>query len=82
MWSLRNKTNELRREKGERCKSRNRFLTIKNKLMVTKGEVGWGWVKWVMGIKECTYQEEHRVGYGSVESLSCIPETNVTLYVS
>lgn len=33
-----------------------------------------------MGIKEGT-GDEHRVMYGSVESLYCTRETNVTLYV-
>ena len=38
MWNLRNKTNE---QKGEtREKARNRLLTIDNKLMVTRREMG------------------------------------------
>ena len=41
MWNLRNKTNK-QREKKKRDKSRNRLLTIENKLMVTRGEVGGG----------------------------------------
>ena len=43
MWNLRNKTNE-QREKKEREKDKpgNRLLTIENKLMVTRGEVGGG----------------------------------------
>ena len=40
MWNLRNKTNEQREK--ERGKPRNRLLTIENKLMVTRGEVGGG----------------------------------------
>ena len=37
------KTNKLnRKKKRERDKPRNRLLTIQNKLMVTRGEVGWG----------------------------------------
>ena len=36
MWNLRDKTKEQRK----RDKPRNRFLTIENKLMVTRGEVG------------------------------------------
>ena len=43
--------------KGEkkRDKPKKRLLTIENKLMLTIGEVDGGWIKWVMGIKECTY---------------------------
>ena len=41
MRNLRNKTNE-QRKKRERDKPRNRLLTIENKLMVTRGEVGRG----------------------------------------
>ena len=42
MYNLRNKT------KGKREKKRGkprRFLTIENKLMVTREEMGGGWVK-------------------------------------
>ena len=43
MWNLRNKTNKQREKKREkRDKSGNRLLTIENKLMVTRGEVGGG----------------------------------------
>ena len=37
-----------------------------------------------MGMEECTCRDEHRVLYGSVESLYPLytPETNVTLYVN
>ena len=46
MWNLRNKTNKQREKKREkRDKSGNRLLTIENKLMVTRAEVGEGWVK-------------------------------------
>ena len=41
MWNLRNRTNEQRRKK-ERDKPRKRFLTLENKVMVTRGEVGGG----------------------------------------
>ena len=44
--------------------------------MVTRGEVGRGMG---MGIKEHTCSDEHRMMYGSVELLYCIPETNITL---
>ena len=50
-----------KKEKGG-DKPRNRFVATENKLMVTKKEVVWGWVKQVMGIKECTCNE-HRVMY-------------------
>ena len=42
MWNLRNKTNEHSGKKSERDKPRNRLLTIENKLMDTRGEVGGG----------------------------------------
>ena len=35
----------------------------------------------MMGTKEGP-SDEHRVMYGSVESLYCTPETNITLYVN
>ena len=44
--------------KGER-QTRNRLLTIENKVMVTRGQVCEGWVKQVMEIKEYTYHDEH-----------------------
>ena len=37
--------------------------------------------KWVMGIKEDTY-DEHWLLYVSDESLNISPETNITLYVN
>ena len=40
MQNLRNKTNEQREKERERHKPRNRPLTIENKLMATRGEVG------------------------------------------
>ena len=45
-------------------------------------EVGGGWARWVMGIKEGTYYDEHWVLYVSDESLSSTPETTATLYVN
>ena len=35
-----------------------------------------------MRIKEGTYGDEHRAMYGSVESLYCTPEINITLDVN
>ena len=43
-------------------------------------EVG-RWAEWVMGIKECTY-DEHWVLYINNESLNSTPETSITLYVN
>ena len=43
MWNLGNATNEQREKKEkERGKPRNRLITIGNKLMVTRREVGRG----------------------------------------
>lgn len=36
----------------------------------------------VMGIKEGTCHDEHGAMYATIKSLSCIPETNITLYVN
>ena len=52
------------------------FLTVENKLMVTRGEMGGG-----MGFKGCTC-DEHWMLYVSVESLNCTHETNIMLYVN
>ena len=57
MWNLRNETNDQR--KRERETPRNRPLTIENNLMITRGEMDGGWVKWVIGIKKPTYPDEH-----------------------
>lgn len=35
-----------------------------------------------MGIKESTCCDEHWVTQGSAESLDCMPETNITLYIN
>ena len=57
MWEFK-KQNKRAKEKTERererAKPRNRFLTIENMLMVSRGEAGEGWVKQVVEIKECT----------------------------
>ena len=45
-------------------------------------EVGGGWARWVMGIKEGTCCEEHWVLCVSDESLNSAPETNIALYVN
>ena len=41
-----------------------------------------GWVKWVMGTKEGTFWDEHRVSHISDESLGFTPEAKTTLYVN
>ena len=71
IWNLRNKTK----------KPRNRLLTTENKLMVTRGEVGGGWARWVMGIKEGVCCDEHWVLFVN-SKLNSTPETNLTLYVN
>lgn len=54
----------------EKEKQRNRLLNIENKRMATRekafGEMG-------------ETRDEHWVSYGSIESLCCITETNITL---
>jgi len=60
--------------KRERGKPINRLLTIENKLMVTRREVGRGWVKLVMEINKCTCDEQ-QVFHVSVE-------INITLYIN
>ena len=57
---------------------RDRFLTIENKLMVIRGEVGGEMGDKDEGIKEGTCGE-CQVLYGNAESLFCTPETNITL---
>ena len=68
------------KKKKERGKNHKRLLRIENKLRIAGGEVGRGWARWVMGIKEGTC-DEHWVLYVSDESLNSTPETNTTLYV-
>ena len=41
-----------------------------------------GQAKWVMGIKEGIYWDEHWVLYVSDGSLNSTPESNITLYVN
>ena len=55
MWNLRNKTNEQRKK----SKPKNRLLTIENKLMVTRREVGGGMDETGEGDREYTYHDEH-----------------------
>ena len=51
MWNL---GNEQINKGGKGDKPGNRLLTIKNKLMVIRGQVRGVWMKQVIGIKECT----------------------------
>ena len=44
--------------------------------------MGRGRARWATGIKEGTSGDEHWVLYISGESLSSVPETNITLYVN
>ena len=39
-------------------------------------------MKYMVRIKEWTYCDEHQVMYGSAESLYCMPETDIILYVN
>ena len=50
-------------------------------MRVAGGEVGGGWTRWVMGIKEDTCWDEPWVLYVSDESLNSTPES-ITLYVN
>ena len=49
---------------------------------LSEGKWPGGWVRQVMGIKAYTHHDEHLVMYEIVETLSCTPETNITLYVN
>ena len=69
------------REKGGGEANHKRLLTIENKLRVARGEVGGGWAKLMMDIKEGTCNWHH-VLYVSDESLNSTPETSIILYVN
>ena len=45
MWNLRNKTRKQRGNKRGTHKAKKRLLVTENKPMVTRGEMGGGWVK-------------------------------------
>ena len=57
---------------NKRGKPRSRLLTMENKLMVTEGDMGRGWVKQVMDVKAGTC-DQHWVLYASDESLNSTP---------
>ena len=65
--NLRNKKHEQMREKRDRGKPINRFLTMENKLMVTRRNMGeeW-WVRQVMRIKKYICCDEHKVNYYTI----------------
>jgi len=42
------------KERGEKTNQETILLITENKLMATREEGVRGWVKWVIGIKECT----------------------------
>ena len=50
--------------------------------MVTRGEVAGGMGEIGDGVKDCTCWDEHKVMYGTAESLYSTPETNITLYIN
>ena len=78
MWNLRKKT--IIREKKRHTKKQ--ALNYKEHTDGYQRGGRGGWVKQGMGIKHGTHSNEHRVMYGSVESLYPIPETNIILHVN
>ena len=79
MWNLRNKMN-MQREKRER-ETKKQILNYREQSDGCQrggGQEGGRNRCWDEG----TCHDEHRVMYGSVESLYCTPETNITLYVN
>ena len=80
MWYLRNKTNNHRgKKRGETKKQTLNYIEQTDGYQMGGGDRGMGETS--EGIKECIC-DKHRVLYGSVESLYCIPKTNITLYVN
>lgn len=79
MWTLKDKTNIGGKKRG---KSRNRVLTVENKLIVTRQEVGRGDGLNRLWIKLDIYCDEHQMLYISIASLNSIPETNIRLYAN
>ena len=51
--------NIVRKGEKEREANHKRYLTIENKLKIDGGEMGGGWAKQVMGIKEGTCWDEY-----------------------
>lgn len=65
---------------GKRERQTDRqLLIVENKLMVTRRVWQGGFLKQMMGIKEDTYHDEHRVMYKITASLYHTWETNITL---
>lgn len=82
MWNLRNKADEHRgRGKKEGGKPEESLKLQRKILRAVEGEVGRGYAKWVIGIKEGTC-DEHEVLHVSDESQNSTPETNITLYIN
>ena len=73
---------QTNRHKGkkESGKPRNRLFATENKLMVTRREGKMGWNRW-WGSRRAPVMSTGCL-HGSVESLCCTPETNITLYVN
>lgn len=71
-------------EGEEKKKGRGKqAVTLNNREQTGPMEAGqWGmrWARWGMGFKE-GMRAEHRVLYGSDESLNSIPKTNIALYI-
>jgi len=61
------KTDNREREREREIKKQT--LDYREHSAGTRGEVGEGWGKQVMGMKECTCRDEHWVRYGSADSL-------------
>ena len=66
---------------SERDANHKRLLNTENKLKAAGGSEG-GWVKWVMGMREGTFQDEHLVSYTRDDTLGSTPEAKTTLYVN
>ena len=69
MWNLKHDATELIYETETDS-------DIENRLVAAKGEGSWGGMDWESGISRC------KLLYICItESLCCIPETNITLYI-
>lgn len=73
--NLRNKWTKKKRQ------TEKQILNYREHLLVTRGEVVWGWGKPVTGMKSTLNCGEHGVMYRIVKSRYCTPETNWTLCV-
>ena len=73
------KAKEKKKERERQTKKQT--LNYREQTDGYQGRVDVEWVKQVMEIEECTY-DEHQVLYGSFESLYYTPETKMMLYVN